>query len=78
MEHEFREALTSDIEELFSVRARTRENALSREGLASIGITAESIAKNMASGRLKGWVCSQQSNVVGFCNGDLGTGEVVA
>jgi GNAT superfamily N-acetyltransferase len=49
----FRETLPSDIEGLFSVRARTRESAISREGLASIGITAESIAKQMASGRLK-------------------------
>ena len=50
----FRETLPSDIEGLFSVRARTRESAISKEGLASIGVTAESIAKQMASGRLKG------------------------
>ncbi|MEA3140229.1 MAG: hypothetical protein QOK23_2398, partial [Gammaproteobacteria bacterium] len=53
----FRETLHSDIEGLFFVRARTRENPISKEGLASIGVTAESIAKQMASGRLKGWVC---------------------
>jgi GNAT superfamily N-acetyltransferase len=73
----FRETLPSDIEGLFSVRARTRESAISKEGLASIGITAESIAKQMASGRLKGWVCLHGSTLVGFCNGDGETGEVL-
>jgi ribosomal protein S18 acetylase RimI-like enzyme len=73
----FRETLPSDIEGLFSVRACTRENSISKEGLASIGVTAESIAKRMASGRLKGWVCLNGSTLVGFCNGDAETGEVL-
>jgi len=73
----FRETLPSDIEGLFSVRARTRENPISKEGLASIGLTAESIAKQMASGRVKGWVCLDSSTLVGFCNGDMETGEVL-
>jgi ribosomal protein S18 acetylase RimI-like enzyme len=73
----FRETLPSDIEGLFSVRARTRESAISREGLASIGITAESTANQMASGRLKGWVCLHGSTLVGFCNGDRESGEVL-
>jgi ribosomal protein S18 acetylase RimI-like enzyme len=73
----FRETLPFDIQELFSVRARTRENAFSKEMLASIGITPESIAKQMASGRMKGWVCADSSTLVGFCNGDAETGEVL-
>jgi GNAT superfamily N-acetyltransferase len=73
----FRETLPSDIERLFSVRARTRENPISKEGLASIGVTAESIAEQMAGGRLKGWVCLDSSTLVGFCNGDAETGEVL-
>jgi GNAT superfamily N-acetyltransferase len=73
----FRETLPSDIEGLFSVRARTRESAISKEGLASIGVTTESIAKQMASGRVKGWVCLDSSTLVGFCNGDGDTGEVL-
>jgi GNAT superfamily N-acetyltransferase len=73
----FRETLPSDIEGLFSVRARTRESPISKEGLASIGVTAESIAKQMASGRVRGWVCLDSSTLVGFCNGDAETGEVL-
>jgi GNAT superfamily N-acetyltransferase len=77
MELIFRETLPSDIEGLFSVRARTRENQISKEQLAEFGITAEVTAKNTASGRVKGWVCSHDSNLVGFCNGDAHTGEVL-
>src|ERR1700683_5088540 len=77
MELLFRETLPSDIDGLFSVRARTRENPISKAGLASIGITPESIAKQMASGRMKGWVCLDGSTLVGFCNGDGQTGEVL-
>jgi GNAT superfamily N-acetyltransferase len=73
----FRETLPSDVEGLFSVRARTRENPISKERLASLGITVESIAKQMASGRMKGWVCLDSSTLVGFCNGDAETGEVL-
>src|ERR1700735_3654290 len=73
----FRETLPSDTAGLFSVRARTRESPISKEGLASIGVTPESIAKQMASGRLKGWVCLHGSTLVGFCNGDGETGEVI-
>jgi GNAT superfamily N-acetyltransferase len=77
MELLFRETLPSDIEALFTVRARTRESAISKEGLASIGITPKAIAEQMASGRLKGWVCLHGSTLVGFCNGDGETGEVL-
>jgi GNAT superfamily N-acetyltransferase len=77
MELLLRETLPSDIDALFSVRARTRESAISKEGLALIGVTPKSIAKRMASGRMKGWVCLDSSTLVGFCNGDSKTGEVL-
>jgi GNAT superfamily N-acetyltransferase len=31
----------------------------------------------MASGRMKGWVCLHGSTLVGFCNGEAETGEVL-
>jgi GNAT superfamily N-acetyltransferase len=73
----FREALPSDVEGLFSVRARTRENPISKERLASLGITSESTAKNIAIGRVRIWVCLHESNLVGFCGGDVETAEVL-
>jgi len=53
----FREAMPSDVGELFSVRARTRENPISSEQLAELRITPEVIAGQVASGRIKGRVC---------------------
>ena len=59
------------------MRARTRENPISREQLAELGITPAAIAGDLASGRIKGWVCAHDSQLVGFCNGDGKTGEVL-
>lgn len=77
MEFLFREALPSDIEALFRVRASTRENPISKEQLASLGITEASIATSMTSGRVQGWVCMYGTSLVGFCNGDMETGDVL-
>lgn len=66
-----------DIDACFSVRGRTRENAISREQLAAIGITPQSSAAGLESGRVKGWVGKDDGQVVGFCSGDAGTGEVL-
>jgi GNAT superfamily N-acetyltransferase len=66
----------SDIEELFDVRAATRENALSPQQLEQMGITAASIREDLAAGTLQGWVCLHDSRIVGFCMGDSTRGEV--
>ena len=73
----FRETEPADLEGLFSVRARTKENAFSREQLAALGITPESTAKGLASGWLKSCVCSDAAQLVGFCSGDGRTGEIL-
>jgi GNAT superfamily N-acetyltransferase len=77
MELKIRETQPGDIEEMFSVRARTRQNPISKERLATYGITSESSAADMANGRVKGWACFHHSVLVAFCNGDSTTGEVL-
>src|SRR5487761_193689 len=77
MELIFRKTQYGDIEALFSVRARTRQNPLSISRLATLGITLESTAKAIASGRVSGWVCTDAGPVVGFCSGCSDTGEVM-
>lgn len=76
MELEFRETQLTDLEALFELRAATRENPLSRDALARLRITPESTARDLSSGRTKGWVCTHDSRVVGFCTGDSQTGEI--
>jgi ribosomal protein S18 acetylase RimI-like enzyme len=73
----FRKVCEPDIDELLNVRAATRENALSRDQLAQMGITPASIAESMAGGTAQGWVCASESRIVGFCMGDSDKGEVL-
>jgi GNAT superfamily N-acetyltransferase len=59
------------------MRGNTRENAVSAERLAALGITAESWGTDIASGRLPGHICTVDGFIVGYCFGDRQTGEVV-
>lgn len=71
----FRETAQTDIETLFEIRASTRENPMSREDLAAMGITPASIIAALRSGALKSWVCLDGESIVGFCSAAHG-GEV--
>ncbi len=73
----FRETREADIESLFWVRERTRENPVSREYLARIGVTPSSIAEALRSDQVRGWVCEHESAVVAFCSGEAATGDVL-
>ncbi|HEX8695931.1 MAG TPA: GNAT family N-acetyltransferase [Longimicrobium sp.] len=72
-----RETREEDIDSLFDIRARTRENPISREQLAAVGITPASAAAGLRSGDVKGWVCLDGARAVGFCSADAVGGEVL-
>lgn len=72
-----RPAKPHDAAECVRIRGLTRENAVPAERLASVGITAQSWADDIASGRLPGWLASEQDTLVGYCFGDSATGEIV-
>jgi GNAT superfamily N-acetyltransferase len=42
-----------------------------------MGITPAAVAEGLARGRTKGWVCSCDSRLVGFCMGDSDRAEVL-
>jgi hypothetical protein len=50
---------------------------IAREQLAEFGITPESVAAHVADGRIRGWVCLHAPDLVGFCNGDRETVEIL-
>ena len=71
----FREITEADVPELFVVRAATRENALSREQLAGLGITEASVRALMQRTH-RGWLCEDNGRIVGFAMGNGETGEM--
>ena len=73
----FRPATPNDIPACLVLRGRTRQNAISVERLAAMGITVESWANDVRSGSLPGFVCTDEEHIVGYCFGDKASGEVV-
>lgn len=74
----FRKTQSNDVSGLFEVRGKTRDNPISKQQLAQMGITHAAVVEGLESGELYGWVCVNQDSVVGFCTGDMATGEVLA
>jgi len=71
----YREMLPDDVPAVFLVRIATRENQFTRERLAELGITEESV-RSMLAGTHRGWVCEEDGRIVGFAMGDRTTGEL--
>ena len=59
-------ALPEDIAACFVLRGQTRENAISAERLAALGITAQSWAYDVRSGTLTGFVSTEDDTIVGM------------
>ncbi|HKE40646.1 MAG TPA: GNAT family N-acetyltransferase [Casimicrobiaceae bacterium] len=72
---QFRAIALTDIPALFYVRTRTRENRYTLEELERLGITEESVSEKLSTS-YKGWLCTENGAVVGFCIGDRATGEL--
>ena len=72
----YRYMAESDTAECLTVRAQTRENALSIADLVKYGVTPESVAQALGSGRSVGHVCTEDDRIIGFCSGDRQTGEI--
>ncbi len=74
----FRSAVPADTAACVELRGKTRENAVSAERLAAMGITVASWARDVETGALPGFVCeAEHDGIVGYCFGDAATGEVV-
>jgi ribosomal protein S18 acetylase RimI-like enzyme len=72
----FRQIESKDISELLKVRVSTRENTMTMEALADVGITPESTIEAL-SVNVAGWLCEVSGNIVGFSMGDKNTGELL-
>ena len=70
----FREITIRDIPALFDVRTPVRENASTRSGLYSAGITENAVEAMLRTSH-RGWLCECGAKVVGFAMGNRETGE---
>lgn len=73
----YRTAVPDDAAACVALRGRTRENAVSAERLRAIGITAQTWGDDIGSGALPGHVCCAGNEIVGYCFGATGDGEIV-
>ena len=77
VEPEITRSVPADALECVHMRGMTRENAIPEERLRAFGITQESWAEDIRTGRLPGWVARRNGLLVGYCFGATKTGEVV-
>ena len=71
----FRSIAFDDVEALFDVRTRTRENAYTLDELRRLDITPASVRARLAA-TFNGWLCAVGDRVVGFAMADRSTGEL--
>jgi GNAT superfamily N-acetyltransferase len=72
-----REATVADVPAMFDVRTAVRENAMSWEQLADVGITPASVAASLMTHR-KAWVAERGEAIVGFAMADESDGSIFA
>jgi GNAT superfamily N-acetyltransferase len=78
MSLDLRPAVPGDAAACVALRGLTRENAVPADRLAAMGITPESWAEGIASGRLPGHIgLAPDGTLAGYAFGDVVTGEVV-
>lgn len=77
MNPDYRPATPEDARECIRIRGLTRENAVSEQRLASLGITVASWAADIRSGELPGIACTVDGELAGYAFGSSTTGEVV-
>jgi GNAT superfamily N-acetyltransferase len=71
----YREIEPRDVATLFAVRVATRENALSLDELAALGIIEESVLAILGASH-RGWLCEADGRVIGFAMGNRENGEM--
>jgi GNAT superfamily N-acetyltransferase len=71
----FRAIASADVDALFEVRTRTRENAFTLDELRRLGITPASVRDKLAT-TFNGWLCADGDRVVAFAMADRSSGEL--
>lgn len=78
MSFEVRRALPADVATLFAIRTSVRENPMTHEELAALGVTERSVARMLATGTGPGWVAETAGHALGFSMAKVAERELFA
>ena len=72
-----RKAVPADLPRCIAIRGLTRDNPIPEDTLATIGVTPQSWQTPLQQGVFTGVVAEHEGTIIGYCFGDLTTGEVL-
>jgi ribosomal protein S18 acetylase RimI-like enzyme len=75
---QIRIAKPEDVPELFEVRTSVRENLLTMEEMATLGITHASLTAMIESGTARAWCVESDDKIVGFSMAEQNEREIFA
>lgn len=73
-----REGRPADMDQITHVRTSVKENHLSIEGMAALGITREGVIADMLAGHYGCWVAEDRGTIVAFSMADRRDGSIFA
>ena len=77
MKIELRDVKAQDFKRCIEIRGMTRDNPVPAEILKEFGVTEEAWVPLIRDKSVVGVVAESKDEVVGFCSGDVNTGEVL-
>jgi ribosomal protein S18 acetylase RimI-like enzyme len=77
MDLEYRRAKTSDFRRCIEIRGMTRDNPVPEHILNQMGVNEKSWLPQIENGKIVGVVCEIENHIIGYCNEDVTTGEIL-
>jgi ribosomal protein S18 acetylase RimI-like enzyme len=77
MKIEFRDVKPLDFERCIEIRGMTKDNPIPAETLKELGVTKEAWMPLVRDKSIVGVVAEYNDEVIGFCSGEVNTGEVL-
>jgi ribosomal protein S18 acetylase RimI-like enzyme len=73
----YRPATPADAAACIAIRSQTRENAFTAKELQHHGITPETLGAQIADSTICGYLCVDDTKIVGYCFGAYATAEII-
>lgn len=77
MDFVIRDATTADIADCIKIRGLTSQNPLTVQDLQKLGVTENQWKSAVEQNKTVGTVCEVEAHIVGYCFGEIETGEIL-